>query len=70
MFRYTLTPSRAVTVPALTSSPSAGLLLGGVSREEAFTERRIGIVASSTFCKKHVKISTDAGKNLKVLKWD
>lgn len=59
-----------MTVPALISSPSAGLLLGGVSREEAFTERRIGIVSSSTFYKKHVKISTDAGKNLKVLKWD
>lgn len=70
MFGYTLIHSRMMTVPALTSSPSAGLLLGGVSRDEAFTERRIGIVSSSTFYRKHMKISTDAGKNRKVLKRD
>lgn len=59
-------PSRVVTVPAFTSSPpSAGLLLGGVSREEEFTERRIGIVSSSAFYKKHWWVSTDAGKTQK-----
>lgn len=69
MFGYTLTIHyRTITIPALTSSPSAGLLLGGVSREEEFTERRIGIVSSSTFYKKYTKISTDTGKNQKVFK--
>ena len=36
------------TLPGFSSSPSASLLLGGVSRVE-FTARRIGMVLSSTF---------------------
>lgn len=71
MFGYTLTiHCRIITVPALTSSPSAGLLLGGVSRGEEFTERRMGIVSSSTFYGKHKKIRIVTVKNQKGLEME
>lgn len=42
-----------MAVPGLAASTSAGLLLGGVSRAEEFTARRIGMAPSSSFCKEN-----------------